>query len=378
MSGLFGLGLPVLHSCASLFTNNSLKPTDRVLIIGAGAAGLSAAYLLHQKGIEVEILEADRVYGGRMKRTTDFANFPIPTGAEWLHTKKSVLADIVNDSSVEIKTVTKPYNPEVDYALIDGKKEKLKKLGFTIDRKFINATWFDFFEQYIVPSIKGKIRFNQVVTSINYSGNQVNIDTNKAKYTADRVIVTVPVKMLQNNAITFTPKLPEDKSKAIQNITVWGGCKAFIEFSEKFYPAATGFESIPIEQGHKLFYDAAYGQNTSQHILGLFAVDPVADAYLKRKGIALIQYILAELDQLFEGKATQYYKKLIFLNWTEAHYAQGAYVYYLENWKNIRMLGKSVEDKLYFAGDAYTNGSTWSSVHAAAQSAKRVVKQLVG
>ena len=374
--GLLGVGLP-LASCNSSLKSKSLDPTDKVLIIGAGAAGLSAAYLLNQQGVQVELLEASSFYGGRMKRVKEFADFPIPTGAEWLHTKRTVLDEIVNDKLVEIKTITKPYNPEVDYALIDGQKEDLRKLGFTIDQKFINATWFDFFEQYIVPSIKGKIRFNKVVQSIDYSGDKVSVKTESEEFTADKVVVTVPVKILQAKDIQFIPVLPTEKSEAINNVIVWGGCKAFIEFSEKFYPAATGFESIPDEDGHKLFYDAAYGQNTKQHILGVFAVGPVAEPYLKRNGTDLINYILNELDLLFGGKASPNYVKYIFQNWTEEPFAKGAYVHYFENWKNIRTLGKSVGDKLFFSGDAYTDGSEWSSVHAAAQSAKKVIEELL-
>ena len=78
------------------------------------------------------------------------------------------------------------------------------------------------------------------------------------------------------------------------------------------------------------------------------------------------------------GKASKNYKKHIFQNWSAEPFAKGAYVHYFEDWRNIRTLGKSVADKLYFAGDAYTDGSPWSSVPSAAQAAKRVVEQLVG
>ena len=44
----------------------------------------------------------------------------------------------------------------------------------------------------------------------------------------------------------------------------------------------------------------------------------------------------------------------------------------------MKRLGESVNNKLFFAGDAYTTGSDWSSVHAAARSAKRAVDELVG
>lgn len=53
------------------------------------------------------------------------------------------------------------------------------------------------------------------------------------------------------------------------------------------------------------------------------------------------------------------------------------YKTYFEPWKNIRALGESVDNTIFFAGDAYTDGSDWGSVHAAALSAKSVVEELV-
>ena len=57
-----------------------------VLIIGAGVAGLTAGHILEQHGISLEILEASETFGGRLKKTDDFADFPIDLGAEWIHT----------------------------------------------------------------------------------------------------------------------------------------------------------------------------------------------------------------------------------------------------------------------------------------------------
>ncbi len=282
MCGLLGIGLPVMSACGRLSDSSRLSGTDKVLIIGAGAAGLTAAHLLKQKGITVEVLEASGNHGGRMKRTTDFADFPIPTGAEWLHTEKSVLNDIVNDSQVKIDITTSPYDFEVDYALVEGKRVNLKEVGFTIDQKFIGATWFDFYERYVVPGIKEHIRYDTVVSAIDYNADQVSVTTASEILKADRVIITVPVKVLQQGAIEFSPALPEEKASAIKEVTVWGGCKAFIEFSECFYPTVTGFDTKPETAGHRLYYDAAYGQNTKRNIQGLFAVGSVAKPYLSR------------------------------------------------------------------------------------------------
>ncbi|MEM9023564.1 MAG: FAD-dependent oxidoreductase, partial [Bacteroidota bacterium] len=132
-------------------------------------------------------------------------------------------------------------------------------------------------------------------------------------------------------------------------------------------------EIVPEEAGQKLYYDASYGQNTTQHVLGLFAVGTGATPYLQRTGDELINYMLAELDLLYNGQASANYVKHIFQNWNEEPFANGAYVYDYEDWRRLRTLGEPVGDKLLFAGDAYTIGEDWSSVHTAARSAIRAV-----
>ncbi len=51
--------------------------TMKVVIVGAGVAGLTAGYLLEQSGVEFEILEARSEYGGRVRKLEGFADFPI-------------------------------------------------------------------------------------------------------------------------------------------------------------------------------------------------------------------------------------------------------------------------------------------------------------
>ena len=377
LCGVLGVGLPLQATFTSCDDDDiTTNFSGKVTIIGAGAGGLTTGYLLKQRGIDFQILEASSIYGGRMRRNTDFANFPIPLGAEWLHVETGVFEEIVNDSTIPVNVATTPYDPAVDFVLYKGREVNIKQI-FDGDRKFINATWFDFFEQYIVPSVKDHIRYNEVVSSIDYSGDQIQVTTQNEVFTSDKVVVSVPVKMLQNGAITFTPELPSDKVDAIQQVKVWDGFKAFIEFSEAFYPAVVAFDTIPASAGQKLYYDAAYGQNTTQNILGLFSVGTEAQTYIQQSEEELINYMLDELDAIFDGKASATYIKHTFQNWNAEPYINGAYIYDQENWRRVRTLGKSVSDKVYFAGDAYTDGEDWSSVHAAARSAIRAVKALV-
>ena len=100
--GLLGVVIPFQASCFSsnLFNLISSKFTGKVIIIGAGAGGLSAGYLLNQLGVDFEILEASSEFGGRMKINTDFADFPIPLGAEWIETKIEIFSEILNNLSL--------------------------------------------------------------------------------------------------------------------------------------------------------------------------------------------------------------------------------------------------------------------------------------
>ncbi|WP_420574791.1 flavin monoamine oxidase family protein [Kordia sp.] len=384
--GILGFSLPfqsVLAACSTddngTITNNF---NGKVLIVGAGPAGMASAYLLAQQGINFQILEAAPTYGGRIKHNTTFADFPIPLGAEWLHVDRSELSAIVNDNSVNITTVTQGYE-EDDligyYEDGDYSTDTISSWGSSfIDQKFIGSSWLNFFETYIVPSIQSKFIFNTEVTAINYQDTKVVLTTNGGEiYEADKVIVAVPLKVLQNNRINFTPALSNDKQEAIQNAPIWGGIKVFIEFTHKFYPTYLSTTDSETSTGQRIYYDAAYGQNSTKHILGLFAVGEQAEQYQNLSGNAQRDYILNELDTVFNGAATQNYVNHIVQNWNDDPFIGAAYLadnapYYISS-----TLATSVNNKLYFAGDAYTQEDDWSAVHNAARSARNAVSELL-
>ena len=57
----------------------------RVIVIGAGVAGLSAAYHLKQAGVDAAVLEARDRIGGRVWTDREFADIPVEFGAELIH-----------------------------------------------------------------------------------------------------------------------------------------------------------------------------------------------------------------------------------------------------------------------------------------------------
>lgn len=358
MCGIFGIGVPLqfsLTSCISNSSTNNEPFSGKVIVIGAGAGGLSAGYLLQQQGIDFEILEASANYGGRMKINTNFADFPIPLGAEWLETGTNIFQEIVNDSTIQVDIETIADDP---------------------NRKFVNYSWYSFFQEYILPSISSKISYNSIVQSIDYSSDQVVISTQNREYLADRVIVSVPLKILQDGDINFTPSLSQSKLNAINSPVIWDGFKAFFEFSTNFYNDGYIFQITPETDGQKLYYDAALGQNTPKNILGLFTVGTPAQDFVNRSGNDLRNFILDELDGIFSNQATPNYVNHITQNWNNEPFIKSGYMSDYADWEVVKELSNPVTNKLFFAGGAFTDGNDWVSVHTAAQSAKKAIEEL--
>ena len=382
MCGLFGLSIPLtglLSSCGSSGDDDPVVSGEfagKVLIIGAGAAGMSAGYLLAQNGIDFEILEARGVHGGRTKQTTTFVDFPIPLGAEWVHSLADEFAMIVNDSNVQVTTQLVPYQSQDLVGYYDGTYTTMPHGDPGVDRKFVNSTWFDFFDTYIAPSVLSNTRFNTIVTSIDYSGDKVVVtDSNGNTYEADKIIFTAPLKILQEGTINFIPALPNSKQNAINSATVWGGFKAFIEFTTNFWPAYLAFPDSETVAGQRIYYDASYGQNSNRHVLGLFSVGQQAEQYQNLdSGDALKNYMLNELDQVFNGAASAGYIQHISQNWNEEPHIKAAYLEDNAVSSISSRLFTPIDNKVYFAGDAYTREDDWSSVHVAARAARDAVR----
>jgi protoporphyrinogen oxidase len=63
-----------------------LGPTDHVVVIGAGPAGLTAAYILGKAGVKTTVLEADSVVGG-ISRTAQYKGYRFDIGGHRFFTK---------------------------------------------------------------------------------------------------------------------------------------------------------------------------------------------------------------------------------------------------------------------------------------------------
>lgn len=79
------------------------------------------------------------------------------------------------------------------------------------------------------------VRTGQVVERIDYSRDQVTVRTDRATFSGARAVITLPIGVLQAEAVTFAPELPARLRRAISAIGMGVLDKLYLGFDEPFW-----------------------------------------------------------------------------------------------------------------------------------------------
>jgi monoamine oxidase len=421
-----------------------------IIIIGAGAAGLMAAKILSAKGINVLVLEARDRFGGRIYTLDNTFAFNCEAGAEFIHGNLKLTGQLIKQAGLkqtkvkggiyrlengnltednfvegwdilikrlrELKTditVRKFLDeriPEVKFADI---KESFKKYVQGYDSADVqDASSFNIRKEMeneegdqsrIENGYNGLIKFlaeeskkngciiktSETVKQINWQKYVAEIITNDKTYKGQKVIITVPVGVLQakedeEGAIKFYPEITSQQ-KAIHEIGFGWVKKILLEFDEAFWFDKQFLNERNINKPFFIFADTFIPTWWTQlpderPLLVGWLAGPDANKNSDLNENEFLEKAIASLAQIFKINPENLSKKLKtskVYNWVKDPFCRGAYSYAtLTTKKAIQILKEPIHDTLYFAGEAFAESGT-GTVDAALQSGKEVATKIL-
>ena len=111
-----------------------------IVVVGAGAAGISAARLLTASGADTRLLEARGRPGGRAYTRIE-GGFPLDMGCGWLHSaQENVLKPLARASGFTIDEADPPWQKAPDPRYFDaGKHEQFRAAHDAFDERLAAA-----------------------------------------------------------------------------------------------------------------------------------------------------------------------------------------------------------------------------------------------
>lgn len=411
-----------------------LPSNPDVVIIGAGAAGLSAARTLMAAGKTVVILEsADRV-GGRAYTESHTFGLPYDQGCTWISAaSENPFMQIARDEGYELLnhgaagsalfvgdrratyTEVQQYDRawaamEAGLDLVAGRDVAASTVvpmgmpfggtahtwmgpmdyGVDLDQ-LSTGDWSrgtTASGSYLVAEGLGSvvatlarglpIRLNTAATLIDWHGDGVRVDTTDGTLSAKACIVTVSTGVLQANKIGFFPALPQMTRDAINNLPMGLLIKVALQFDDTrmgFRPNEWLAYKVDDAIGTPacFFVTWPHGYNYMMGFIGgRFAWELAVQG-----PEAAIDFALGEVVKMVGSDARKWFLKGHMSDWAENPNTFGAYAAANPGHANARdVLATPIADRLFFAGEA-VGGSHIQLVSGAYMSGEHVAKSIL-
>lgn len=413
---------------------------EDVIVIGAGAAGLSAARALRRAGKSVQILEASERTGGRVHTITDSnAGIPLELGAEFLHGEakesnkllrearlatvpvlgehyrsrngqfesqhriwsrmarvfKRMSGDRREDRSFQDFLDTRPGGPlyqeerELALGFVQGfngadawriSEKSLAQQGDPTEGAAKAArivNGYGALIDHIAADTADVIRFKSMVNRILWDEARVSVFTSDgAQYDARRCVITLPLPQLQDESLTIEPEVTAIRDAA--RLLVMGHvARVNVIVKERFWEKDVEALSF-VHTPERPFSVWWTSYPIAAPVIVAWAGGPPAVELTQSKTIE--DTAIRELARVFKRKRARVeslIESLHTYDWTRDICVRGAYSYVgVGGVGAATKLSRPVRGTLFFAGEA-TDKQNGGTVEGAIASGIRAARQVL-
>jgi monoamine oxidase len=359
-------------------------PPKKVLILGAGMAGLVAAYELTQLGHDVTILEARTRPGGRCHTIRE----PFSDGlfAEAGAARIPDGHDLTLKYAKQLEVPLEPMYPSRGSSLAfnrGGRREGGIELftealgqGFGGDLGGNPTHWqkikggTDMLPKAFAQRLATKIRYNSPVVKIEQdekSASAVFLHGGAPEtMSADRLLCTIPFSVLRGVEL---PGLSDRRLDLIKRIRYAAVSRVYLQSRNRFWEAK-GLNGFAFTDDDVEIWQPTWSQPGPRGILMTYARPGVAERITSMKESERVSTTLAKLDEIFPGLRTNF-ETGASKCWLDDEWSRGAWGFAgLRDFENTNGTG----GRIHFAGEHLSTWSSW--IQGALQSGLRAVKEI--
>lgn len=221
------------------------------------------------------------------------------------------------------------------------------------------------------------IRTGQVVQHIDWDDSGVTVTTDKGAFQGDRVVVTLPLGVLQSGKVTFGPGLPGDKTTAISKLGVGVLNKCYLRFPTVFWADTDWLQYVPdVDHYGQWAQWINVARPTGRPVLLGFNAADFGRGIESWSDQKIVDSAMATLKLMYGGDIPDPLDFQI-TRWASDPYARGSYSFTkLGATPAMRdHLAAAVGDRVHFAGEA-TDRMNFATVHGAYNSGIRAAKEI--
>ncbi|XP_048059434.1 lysine-specific histone demethylase 1B isoform X2 [Megalobrama amblycephala] len=205
------------------------------------------------------------------------------------------------------------------------------------------------------------IRLNTAVQHVEYSGDAVKVtSTCGSHWSAQKVLVTVPLALLQKSVISFTPPLPERKLKAIHSLGAGVIEKVALQFPTRFWDSkiqgADYFGHVPPCPEKRGLFSVFYDMRPQGEECVLMTVITGEALVLVRdlQDTQVVNLCMSVLRELFQEQDVPDPVKYFVTHWSKDSWSQMSYSFVKTGGSGeaYDIIAEDVQGKLFFAGEA--------------------------
>jgi len=375
-----GLNRPQLSGAVRILT----APARKVLVLGAGMAGLVAAYELSKLGHDVTILEARMRPGGRVHTLREpFSDgLYAEAGAARIPDNHELTLKYVKEFELPLE----PFYPSrLSAVRFDrGRREEVPIDGFTdaMTRNYGEELggrperWqkikggSDMLPRAFADRLKGKIQYGAAVVRIEQDANQARVvfksDDRQESVTANNVICTIPFSVLRDIEL---PAVSTRKKEIIKNTRYDAVSRVYLQTGNRFFEEKN-LNGFAFTRGAIEIWQPTWSQPGPRGILMTYARPGEAERITRLKEKDRIDETLKQLDGIFSG-LKENFERGASKCWTEDEWSRGAWAFV--GFSDI-FTATAREGRIHFAGEHLSPTFSW--MQGALSSGLRVVKEV--